>query len=529
MRSPATLGAENFRKLVRQGQRRCRRSPKTSSRRERLDALEAYLLTLGTKRRRRSRRRRTRRCGCRRTRRGIRDRTCATPARSRPAGTPATACPPSGPPFTQLVAYDLNDGSVKWRIAGRHVAGTRRQGHHRHGQRAAEERSGGHRRRPGDHRQRSGSQAARLRQGRRAPALGARDPRQPGGHSRGLRRSWAAIHRVLRRARRGARAAIRSGATRFTASRPRRRPGLLRVRAAAAPRSDRDDDRSSPHDDTDVYDSLSLARSRSPAAWPARSGSPASGTVHAQPLAQGQAAFERAPDALERVTWRTRTLVGDERLTRWKLAVRPEGLALLDAVVRADALVVNFVEGQRGQAGRADDIEAARRAADRREIAAVRAAMGTIGLLTYRVDELGADAAAQRQALQLAKALGAQTVVVSGRHAAVAGSARSPRRRSRHRRSRCSPRPTRSPASSRASTARTRTSASASTPARGSKRAVSPADALAAIGDRLRYVNLRDRAGMGASSRNVQSRRRRRQARRVLRRARATQHPAARA
>ena len=25
--------------------------------------------------------------------------------------------PASGPPFTQLVAYDLNDGSVKWRIA----------------------------------------------------------------------------------------------------------------------------------------------------------------------------------------------------------------------------------------------------------------------------------------------------------------------------------------------------------------------------------------------------------------------------
>ncbi len=30
-----------------------------------------------------------------------------------------------------------------------------------------------------------------------------------------------------------------------------------------------------------------------------------------------------------------------------------------------------------------------------------------------------------------------------------------------------------------------------------------PADALAAVGDRLRYVNLRDRAGMGVSSRNV--------------------------
>src|SRR5262245_61406465 len=38
------------------------------------------------------------------------------------------------------------------------------------------------------------------------------------------------------------------------------------------------------------------------------------------PLAQTQAAkpeFQRAPDALERVTWRTRTMVSDDRLTNW--------------------------------------------------------------------------------------------------------------------------------------------------------------------------------------------------------------------
>ena len=68
------------------------------------------------------------------------------------------------------------------------------------------------------------------------------------------------------------------------------------------------------------------------------------------PAQQTPPAFERAPDALERVTWRTRTLVGDERLTRWKLAIRPDGLSLLDAIVRADALVLNFVEGRDGQA-----------------------------------------------------------------------------------------------------------------------------------------------------------------------------------
>ncbi|WP_409161764.1 hypothetical protein, partial [Pectobacterium sp. B2J-2] len=55
---------------------------------------------------------------------------------------------------------------------------------------------------------------------------------------------------------------------------------------------------------------------------------PSPATPTAQQLPRGQAAFERAPDALERVSWRTRTLVGDEKLTRWKLAVRLEGLSL---------------------------------------------------------------------------------------------------------------------------------------------------------------------------------------------------------
>ena len=59
---------------------------------------------------------------------------------------------------------------------------------------------------------------------------------------------------------------------------------------------------------------------------------PGTGTVQAQSAGQGPAAFDRAADALERVTWRTRTLVGDEKLTRWPLAVRPEDLGLLDAV-----------------------------------------------------------------------------------------------------------------------------------------------------------------------------------------------------
>jgi uncharacterized protein len=225
-------------------------------------------------------------------------------------------------------------------------------------------------------------------------------------------------------------------------------------------------------------------------------------TLHAQQQPQAQAAFERAPDALERVTWRTRTLVGDDRLTQWKLAVRPEGGALLDSVVRADALVVNFVEGSGGQAvGRA-----IARPLDPRltadEIAAVRAGMGTIGLLTYRVEALAADAATRRQVLQFAKALGARTVVVpAGAAPQLAGLG---------------------PLAKEiditvAVLATPETLASVVKGLEGQDTHLGvgidtgawmeqgrlPIEALTVAGDRLRYLNLRDRAGLGASSRNV--------------------------
>ena len=62
--------------------------------------------------------------------------------------------------------------------------------------------------------------------------------------------------------------------------------------------------------------------------------------------------FVRAPDAIERVTWRTRTLVSDGRLTNWAFALPSTGVAaptFLDAVVRADAAVVNLIEGSSSQ------------------------------------------------------------------------------------------------------------------------------------------------------------------------------------
>ena len=137
--------SENFRTLVRKGQPRCRRFPKRSCPTTRLEALEAYLLTLGTSDE---------------GDRGRSERAAAAAAESVAVSGPADA----------LQRRVLGRLVHQQRLAGirsavdaagrlrperrldevahrrRNVARARRQGHHRHGQRAAEERSG--RRRP---------------------------------------------------------------------------------------------------------------------------------------------------------------------------------------------------------------------------------------------------------------------------------------------------------------------------------------------------------------------------------------------
>lgn len=223
-------------------------------------------------------------------------------------------------------------------------------------------------------------------------------------------------------------------------------------------------------------------------------------TIHAQAAPQGRPAFARAADALERVTWRTRTLVGDDRLTQWKLAARPEAPSLLDAVVRADAAVVNFVEAHRGQPlGRTMTRPLDERLSTE-EIAALRAAMGPINVLTYRVEQIGADAAGQRQVLQLAKALGARTVVVTtgGLPAGLGAIANEV-----------------DIAVAVLATPKTLADVVKSLDGQDAHLGVGidtgawleagqlPGTALVTAGDRLRYINLRDRAAMGPSSRNV--------------------------
>ena len=125
--------------------------------------------------------------------------------------------------------------------------------------------------------------------------------------------------------------------------------------------------------------------------------------------------FVRAPDAIERVSWRTRTIVNDDRLTNWNFAVPSTGVAaptFLDAVVRADAVVVDFIEGsstQRVSAQVAKNLDPSLTPA---EIADLRARMGSVRLLSYRVASLPADADARRRVFAFAKAMGADTLVV---------------------------------------------------------------------------------------------------------------------
>lgn len=131
---------------------------------------------------------------------------------------------------------------------------------------------------------------------------------------------------------------------------------------------------------------------------------------------QNQApAFPRASDAMERVTWRTRTLVANDRLTNWDFSLPGMGLTFLESAVRADAALVPFVEAantQRVSAQVQKNLDYNLTAA---EIAAVKTGMGpNVRVSAYRVDSLPADNATRRRVFDFAQELGATTIVVPG-------------------------------------------------------------------------------------------------------------------
>jgi quinoprotein glucose dehydrogenase len=126
MRSPARLGAEQFRLLVRQGREQMPAFSEKMISTESLGALEAYLLSLpladGEQ------------AG---DNAGVRlpqnpGRYAGPPTRyagSFSAGWyTSNGLPAVGPPWTQLVAYDLNDGTIKWRVPDGSAPGLAEQG-----------------------------------------------------------------------------------------------------------------------------------------------------------------------------------------------------------------------------------------------------------------------------------------------------------------------------------------------------------------------------------------------------------------
>jgi type 1 glutamine amidotransferase len=214
---------------------------------------------------------------------------------------------------------------------------------------------------------------------------------------------------------------------------------------------------------------------------------------------QNQApAFPRASDALERVTWRTRTLVANDRLTNWDLAVPGIGLTFLESVVRADAALVPFVEASSTQRVSAQVQKNLDHNLTAAEIASVRAGMGpNVRVSAYRVDSMPADAATRRRIFEFARALGATTIVVPGNtdyagldtlaeefRATVAvmnGSAEIVK----------------------AMEGRSRRLGVGIDTGQWAQDGTNVRDGVSRVKDRLLYVNLRDRSGRGGNAQNV--------------------------
>jgi uncharacterized protein len=211
-------------------------------------------------------------------------------------------------------------------------------------------------------------------------------------------------------------------------------------------------------------------------------------------------AFERAADALERVTWRTRTLVSDDRLTNWNFAIPAAGLTFLDAVVRADAAVVDFVEGTNTLKVSPQIQKPLDHTLSADEIAAIRGRMGTVRLLTYRLDSFPADAASQRKIFAFVKAMNGDTIVVPA-GAPLAGLDALADEFSVNVAIMTAP----------ATAARTVKELEGEGRRLGVgidtglwvQEGVSARNGVAAVKDRLLYLNLRDRSGRGAAARNV--------------------------
>src|SRR5687768_6959223 len=208
-------------------------------------------------------------------------------------------------------------------------------------------------------------------------------------------------------------------------------------------------------------------------------------------------AFPRASDALERVTWRTRTLVANDRFTNWDFSIPGMGLSFLESVVRADAALVPFVEASSTQRVSAQVQKPLDHNLTPSEIAALKAGMGpNVRVSAYRVESLPPDAT-RRQVFDFAQDLGATTLVVPGNtvldgldslaeefkvNVAVLNS---------------------SAETLKAMEGRSRRLGVGIDTGQWAQEGVNVRDAVARVKDRLLYVLLRDRSARGANAQNV--------------------------
>ena len=215
---------------------------------------------------------------------------------------------------------------------------------------------------------------------------------------------------------------------------------------------------------------------------------------------QNQApAFPRASDALERVTWRTRTLVANDRLTNWDFADSRHG-PHVSRIGRPRPMphIVPFVEASSTQRVSPQVQKNLDHNLTAAEIAAVKTGMGpNVRVGAYRVDSLPADA---RRAAECSTSLRSWA-----------------RRRSSCRATRRSTASMRSPRNSRVNVAVLNSSAETVKAMEGRSRRLGVGidtgqwaqdgtnvrDGVARVKDRLLYVNLRDRSARGANAQNV--------------------------
>ena len=121
-------------------------------------------------------------------------------------------------------------------------------------------------------------------------------------------------------------------------------------------------------------------------------------------------AFERAPDALERVTWRTRTLVGVMTASRSGSSPFPAAASLSSRP--SSEPMPRWWTSWKARTPRVNlqlpKMLDSNLTAD--EIAAIRGRMGPVRMLTYRVDRLDAAPASRRKVFEFVKAMGADTL-----------------------------------------------------------------------------------------------------------------------